>query len=400
MSAPAINRRGACPSLADPMQTGDGLLARLKPVSQGLSASQLIGLCKSAAANGNGVMEITARGNLQVRGLDAASAIAFSDDVTALKIEVRSGLPIDISPLAGLDPGEISDPRPLAKSIAAGVDEAGLSTRLGPKLSVVIDGGGAISLAAISADIRITAGQRRTGSLWRLALGGDASSAEPLGATTTRGAVVFVIDLLSRIAEHGITGRGRDLIEQPSPTRTVTHAPPILAPLALTDGRAAVALAMPFGSCRAADLAAFVNSIAETDLEFRLAPGRQLLVLCAPAAMASVLRAAHETGFIINANDSRLRISACAGAPACASGHIATRALAHRIALESPHFAHLHISGCAKGCAHPAAAPLTLVGRDDGIGIVVNGKASGAAEAVVQPADLPEALEVLNRAAP
>ena len=38
----------------------------------------------------------------------------------------------------------------------------------------------------------------------------------------------------------------------------------------------------------------------------------------------------------------------------------------------------LHISGCAKGCAHPAEAALTLVGSEDGAGLVVAGTAREA----------------------
>ena len=35
----------------------------------------------------------------------------------------------------------------------------------------------------------------------------------------------------------------------------------------------------------------------------------------------------------------------------------------------------LHISGCAKGCAHPGPAALTLVGGENGAGLVVNATA-------------------------
>jgi precorrin-3B synthase len=35
----------------------------------------------------------------------------------------------------------------------------------------------------------------------------------------------------------------------------------------------------------------------------------------------------------------------------------------------------LHISGCAKGCAHPGATALTLVGGENGAGLVVDGTA-------------------------
>ena len=37
----------------------------------------------------------------------------------------------------------------------------------------------------------------------------------------------------------------------------------------------------------------------------------------------------------------------------------------------------LHVSGCAKGCAHPALATLTFVGMDEGIALVHEGAPSG-----------------------
>jgi precorrin-3B synthase len=68
------------------------------------------------------------------------------------------------------------------------------------------------------------------------------------------------------------------------------------------------------------------------------------------------------------------------GAPACASGHIAARRIAEDIAREAGDvldgtFA-LHVSGCAKGCAHPGVAALTLVGGENGrVGLVLSATA-------------------------
>ena len=76
--------------------------------------------------------------------------------------------------------------------------------------------------------------------------------------------------------------------------------------------------------------------------------------------------AAEQLGFIVRADDPRRHVVACAGAPICASAHIAARALAPLIAAAAaPHLDGsftIHISGCAKGCAHPAPAALTVVG--------------------------------------
>jgi precorrin-3B synthase len=48
----------------------------------------------------------------------------------------------------------------------------------------------------------------------------------------------------------------------------------------------------------------------------------------------------------------------------------------------------VHVSGCAKGCAHPASAPLTVVGTEQGCGIVRDGSARTAPSAYLDPADI------------
>ena len=108
------------------MQTGDGLLVRLNPVAGGLSPKALIGLCKAALRHGNGIVEVTARGSLQIRGLTPESAALLAAEVDALGIAVRTGVPVETGPLAGLDPDEIADPTPLAERIRAAIEAAGL----------------------------------------------------------------------------------------------------------------------------------------------------------------------------------------------------------------------------------------------------------------------------------
>ncbi len=140
--SPAM-RRGACPTLPEPMATGDGLLARLA-LAAPLSPTQLAGLAKLSQCCGNGIVEVSARGSLQVRGLTSASAPAFAEAVGALGIVVREGLAVETNPLAGLDPGAAFDPRPLAEEIARRASP--LAGRLAPKVSVIVDGGGALHL--------------------------------------------------------------------------------------------------------------------------------------------------------------------------------------------------------------------------------------------------------------
>lgn len=72
-------------------------------------------------------------------------------------------------------------------------------------------------------------------------------------------------------------------------------------------------------------------------------------------------------------DDPLLAVSACPGAPLCAQATVETRDLARHLATTTQ--GTLHISGCAKGCARPKAAALTLVGRDGHFDLVRDGRA-------------------------
>jgi precorrin-3B synthase len=155
MSAPMP--RGACPGLSAPMPTGDGLLVRLAP-TEAMPVDVFIGLCAAACRHGNGIMEVTARGSLQVRGLTPRSAPLFAAEVFQLGIAVSDGVPVLTGPLSDA-PDAIIEAEPLAAELRRALAESQLT--LGPKVSVVIDGGRALHLDALAADIRLCAvGQR------------------------------------------------------------------------------------------------------------------------------------------------------------------------------------------------------------------------------------------------
>jgi precorrin-3B synthase len=60
-------RKGWCPTLLSPMQSGDGWLARVKPSAAKLSASQARIVADAARRYGNGHIDLTSRANLQIR---------------------------------------------------------------------------------------------------------------------------------------------------------------------------------------------------------------------------------------------------------------------------------------------------------------------------------------------
>ncbi|MGV8854264.1 MAG: precorrin-3B synthase [Devosia sp.] len=367
---PALRRRGACPTLEVPMQTGDGLLARLRVRDGRLSPAKLGDIAGLAAQHGNGLVEITARGNLQVRGLTAATTPAFAQAVRN-SVEIDDGLVVETPPLAGDDRDEIADPRDLAAAIATLA--VPLGARLGPKVTVVVDGLGQITRNALKADIRLTA---ITPDRWALAIV-DATQAE----VDTANAPAAVMAILQRLAALGPTARSTDLVTA-GKSNPGTAAP--IGRFTLRAG-SATGLALPFGASDADALIALARLATRYGVpEFRLAPHHALLAMDAPEDFAT---GAAALGFITDAADPRLHVSACIGSAGCASGFFPARALAESLAPALPANRQLHVSGCAKGCAHPRRAEVTLVGRADGYGLVIAGTAGDTPQSVLRMDD-------------
>jgi precorrin-3B synthase len=393
--AGGFTRRGACPALSAPMLTGDGLLVRLNPVAGGLSPTQLAGLCEAADAFGNGVVEVTSRGSLQLRGLTESSALLLAQAVDRLGISVRTGVPVQTGVLAGLDPQEIADPTGLAEMIRAGIAQAGLEVRLGPKVSVVVDGGGRTGLQDVAADVRLTAVRDEAWAQWRIAVAGDAATAMTLGIA--RGDEVAgnaALALLSEIAAMGREARARDLddarlvsvlggleVGRSTLLASGNSAESLIGTTGLRNGHAALGIALPFGHTTAKLLKTFAETAMTLGIgDIRPAPKRTLVAICGTAAGAEALQETTETlDFVTSPADPRQAISACPGAPGCASGHISARRLAAEIASEYSSLLdgsmHVHVSGCAKGCAHPGKAGLTLIGGEGVVGMVADGTA-------------------------
>ncbi|MCJ2077274.1 hypothetical protein MKK68_16735, partial [Methylobacterium sp. E-016] len=139
------------------MPTGDGLLARIHPPLGILTRAQIRAVAAASRAFGNGHVDVTARANLQLRGVTEATRPAL---VAALGGAGLGDMRADggpqrltlTSPLAGLT-GEAVDVRAMASAIEAhGLAIAGLP----PKTLVLIEGGGT-DLSGIAADIHVRA---------------------------------------------------------------------------------------------------------------------------------------------------------------------------------------------------------------------------------------------------
>jgi precorrin-3B synthase len=393
-----VHVRGACPSLPLPMETGDGLLVRLV-VTAPIKLDDFIGLCDAARTHGNGTMEVSGRGSLQLRGLTPASAPRFAAALAALDVAIGDGVPVLADPLPA-DAASLIDANRLAAELRAAIADVGLT--LAPKVSVVVDGGGRLDLDAVAADIRLRAIVSDDGAKFEFALAGNADTASPIAVIAVEDAIAEVLALLDAIAALGTTARASDLAasralrpraapRHPQRAHAIDRHP-------LKGDVFALGLGLAFGHADAEALIALAGIAAEHGARFvRPAPDRALLFGPFDARAADTLRvAAARLGFVTDAADPRRRIAACPGAPFCAHGLIAARALAAQLApllsLAGDGIG-VHVSGCAKGCAHPQAAPFTIVGAAQGCGIVRDGSARDEPSEYADPADLAALLD-------
>lgn len=378
------------------MQSGDGLLARVRPWCGALRLDEAKGLADAAERFGNGHIDLTRRANLQIRGLRDASVQGLQDAVERLGLvdrdaEAEAGRNIMVSPLAGIDSAE-ADIRPIARELAellAG--DTGLQ-RLPSKFGFLVDGGGAVSVAGERADISLKA----TGRM--MAVGLDTSAGTDWVGSTSVDEAAEVAAAVARIfiALTREQGRLRDLGEGPfGRLRAIVRKG--LGPignLSVESRRLigvkglAVGIAAPFGRLEAHQLRSVTGLAGEAGAQdIRLSPWRALYVGARDAAAAQkLMKGAREIGLIVDAQDPFLRIDACPGAPACRSSSVDTRRTARQIA-ETAFAGSIHVSGCAKGCARSAPADLVLVGIQGGeqgrYGVIRNGTARDLPQRIV-----------------
>ncbi|MBO9429083.1 precorrin-3B synthase [Sulfitobacter sp. R18_1] len=324
------------------MLSGDGLVVRLRVPQGRLTPAQARGVAGLATRYGNGMLDLSNRGNLQLRGVDPARHEGLIDALRALALidvdertERRRNIMVSPFWQAGDDTEFLSH----ALSAAA---QAHALPDVSAKFGYAVDAGLEPVLQADPADIRF---ERSAEGQLLLCIEG-ARRAKPVTRAT---AVPEAIALAEWVRAQGVpraaraTATGAPLpagFDCPRQTGQGTPAPGLYPAGAL--------VACAFGQMEAETLAA----LAELG-PLRLTPWRRLLIEGAP-------RLPDLAGLITAADDPLLRVVACIGAPGCAQGRGETRGLARQLAAVVSKGQRLHVSGCAKGCAAPRATDLTL----------------------------------------
>ena len=359
--------RGWCPGALQPMRSGDGLVVRVRPHASRIDAAQAMGIAELAERHGNGIIDLTNRANLQIRGVCDAGHLLVVEGLARLGLvdpdpDTEARRNILMTPFWTEGDEIASIAAELEQALATG--PAGVPTKFG----FAVDCGRERALAGASADVRIE--RAVTGHLIVRAdgaeLGYQVARREAVsvalaltewfvssgGAKGSRGRMAARVGAGARLPE-GLCGNAR-------PARSQVLRGPGVYPQGAMFG-------MAFGQLTCAAL----RYLAKCAPALRMTPWRMILA-------EGMEEMPHCEEIIAQAEDPMLRLIACSGAPRCGQAHADTRALATALAPHLAEDARLHVSGCAKGCAHSGPASITLVATREGFDLVRGGSVRDA----------------------
>ncbi|MFE7120625.1 precorrin-3B synthase [Streptomyces sp. NPDC057654] len=414
----------ACPGALRPHPAADGALARIRIPAGLLTTRQATALAHLATELGDGCLDLTSRGNVQVRGLAPDRGAAL-----AVRLRMAGLLPSDrhervrniaASPLAGLDGAGHADVQTWARELdallCADPDTARLSGRF---LFGLDDGRG--DVAALLPDVTLIAGQdgRTT-----LGYGAGGPALELAAEDAPRAAVLAAHEFLSARDGSGTDAwRVTDLPQDHRPRTSglaarlaaagigstpLPHtAPPLGAPPApglVPDpygGTYALSVAAPLGRMTVAQWELLIETAAQDgNGELRVTPWRGIVLPGLRAAAPARLAALADAGFVTSEASPWHGAGACAGRPGCAKSLADVRAdAAAALSGRSGGGLPVYWSGCERRCGHPGGDWVDVLATGDGYRVTVRPvPGDGPAELVVSGPRLAEAVAAARTA--
>ena len=388
-----------CPGVLRLHPAGDGALARVR-LPGGILTARGLSAVRRAATRGNGLLELTSRANLQVRGLDDDAAGPMAELLWSAGLlpsaehdRVRN---IAASPLGGRHPASRVPTDALVAQLDAGLCADPALARLPGRFLFTIDDASQ-TLGGRIADVSLRA---QSGGALRLCLAGRETDLDG-GVDLALAAARAFLAVLDQTADGEATWRVADLPGSPSAvaarlggrlvaTASPTGANPPRSTLRLgsvtqVDGRVAVTVLPPLGWL-ALDQVDAIAALGRADV--RLSPERWLTFVDLSADdVEPLIGELGSAGFVTSPASGWAGLSACAGAGACVRARLDVRAAACVRAGERGAGApREHWSGCPRGCGRPldgvtvtALGHGLLIEADGGERLVADAPAARAA---------------------
>jgi precorrin-3B synthase len=394
-------RSFACPGLFRIVPSKDGGICRIKLALGCLTSAQARAVAAIAEDVRAAAIEATNRANLQIRGIPAGTedrviaALRAADlgGASAGADDIRN---VMVNPLAGDDPDQALDARMLAGTLLATMEREPRYHLLSPKFALLVDGGESVAMLAHPNDIWLAAVDAETFAFGFAGCPPSADTSDSVaGFVAARDAEALVLACLDRFLKHrGRPNRAGQEITRFRHLLADLPAADILAALPVDvqrdrateswrrkaarergpvgilkqrDGRRAIGAAAPLGRLTPAQLRG-VAELADhhTGGTIRLTPWQGLLLPGAAAENAGIVMAGlARLGLVTDAAAPLAAMIACAGNTGCASGLADVKADARRLADllsgTTGDIPGIHLTGCAKSCAAPRPAAITLL---------------------------------------
>lgn len=380
-----------CPGIWQLAETKDGGLARLRLPGGSLAASQMLAIAAIAESFGNGLIDLTHRANLQIRGLDLRArdsvAAALTDRGMMADVAEADRLRnILASPLAGLDPQEIVDVGLVVGAIDTGLQADPALHGLSPKFSFVVDGGGPFGVSALGHDIGLLAERSPDGTHFRVSLAGSRTRfivPPPRAGDAAIALAAVAAEASARMAELMTDHSAENIVDRaarygqlvfreadPAPETPSQAGSPIGVVPQIEPGYCAYGLGIPLarlGRESGERLARLAERYGDGSL--RLSPWQVIFVPgVRETSLDDFCDEARDGGFQIDPADNHIRVIACAGATGCLRTRADTKRDGRSLltALEAFPTAGkndriVHFCGCDRSCAHPGTADLLLL---------------------------------------
>ncbi|MGN6230283.1 MAG: precorrin-3B synthase [Trinickia sp.] len=409
-------RPSACPALSRIVAARDGGLCRIKLPGGKLHARQALAIADAADLHASGLVELTNRGNLQLRGVKAGDETPLSQRLSDAGLGPRLGAAesldpvlaakqaaiaddarnLLLSPTAGLDVDALHDTVPLAERILALLQSEPRVAELSPKFSVLLDGGERLAALDHPHDVWFAAmpPAARVPGEARFAVGlagqPSAHGGDALAAVRADDIVALMRALLHTFLDLAARdeNRMRDLLRSHDRHAVLAHAA-AKAGIDLQRGsdietwrRAPTDSARRFGAHAQSNAGfwhvggqpplgrlgtATLRGLAELasalgDGSLRLTPWQGVLMPnVGERAVPQALDGLRSLGFVLDAKAPVARLIACAGSTGCVKGMADTKADALALAEQLPAGIEAHLSGCRRSCAAAHCAPYTLL---------------------------------------
>jgi precorrin-3B synthase len=368
----------ACPGILTLHPARDGHVARIRLPGGYVSRAQWTALAALAAELGDGGLDLTARGNVQLRGLTAAAGAGLA------RRAARAGLlpsgphdrcrNITGSPLAGL--GGRPPLRRLVRALdAAIVADAALATLPGRFLFAVDDGSGGAALTA--SDI----GLRRAGKQVEMIIAGrlagvrlPVAAAVPTAVMAARAAVACgvggVVTRIADLADGGarVAGAiGGSLGPRVATSDARLRLGPSSAAASTAEGvwggrppeaGTVLVVAAPLGRLSRAQ-AALIGGLLRPGEVLRLSTAGRVVIPHALTPAAAWVSLAG-SGLLTSDGDALAGVTACSGM-ACLRAVADVRAVARPL----PGHPRTHWVACSRGCGRPPDAELVVAAGPD-----------------------------------